>query len=130
MAAVFFAVSGAYVYLANPADDRIRAADLVRSPFFAKSIRAGIVANRLVMLALRDGDDCQICRLPILFEESPQWLPSLDHVIPRAHGGVHEPHNWRLTHAKCNNDIQTRDCPNCRAGRCKGLRRRTERTQR
>ena len=45
----------------------------------------------------RDGGRCGICRKPVAFESM-----HLDHVIPLARGGTHEPKNVQVTHPLCN----------------------------
>lgn len=49
------------------------------------------------LLRQRDGDNCEICGLPI---ESGQESP--DHIIQRAQGGMNEAKNIRLVHRACN----------------------------
>lgn len=57
-------------------------------------------------LALRDGAYCGICTQPVDMSLSRtfdgKWCPSVDHVIPRALGGSHEPDNLQLAHLYCN----------------------------
>ena len=52
----------------------------------------------------RDGWICQLCREPVQERRDPtdMWAASIDHVIPRAHGGTHDPRNLRLAHRYCN----------------------------
>lgn len=45
----------------------------------------------------RDGGICQLCHLPIAQAEA-----SLDHIVPLARGGTHEPANVQLAHRRCN----------------------------
>lgn len=69
----------------------------------------------------RDGWTCHLCNEPV-----PQDLeyshdtynplyPSLDHIVPRSHGGTDEPSNLRLAHTQCNS--QRRDSPITPRGR-------------
>lgn len=52
----------------------------------------------------RDNGMCQICGKKVaLKHKSPHpFSPSLDHIIPLAKGGTHEPKNVRLAHFICN----------------------------
>lgn len=52
---------------------------------------------RLPKLALRDGWLCHICRRKVVRKT---W--SVDHLIPRAHGGMHTWENVALAHHRCN----------------------------
>lgn len=45
----------------------------------------------------RDGGICQICLLPVSFEEM-----SPDHIIPISKGGLHATWNVQTTHRSCN----------------------------
>ncbi len=51
-----------------------------------------------------DGWKCHICRKPIKRDaKAPHPLsPTIDHVIPLAKGGTHEPGNCRAAHFRCN----------------------------
>lgn len=53
---------------------------------------------------IRDGHACQICGDPMDMEaRAPHPLsPSIDHVIPLARGGTHEPSNVQAAHFLCN----------------------------
>lgn len=46
----------------------------------------------------RDGGRCGICGKPVPYERM-----HLDHIIPLARGGTHEPRNVQTTHQRCNN---------------------------
>lgn len=61
-------------------------------------------------VALRDGYQCSICDQPVdLHLRRPNLLsPSIDHVIPRAHGGLDVPGNIALAHLLCNISKGTR----------------------
>lgn len=52
----------------------------------------------------RDGFVCQICGDPIdMAAKMPDpWAPSIDHIIPLACGGTHEPANVQAAHVICN----------------------------
>lgn len=52
----------------------------------------------------RDGYVCQLCDLPIDMNlEFPHRLfPTIDHIIPLAAGGMHEPGNVQAAHFACN----------------------------
>lgn len=56
--------------------------------------------------AIYDRDDwtCWLCHLPIDRHADAQsdMAPSLDHMIPLANGGTHEPGNTRTAHRGCN----------------------------
>jgi 5-methylcytosine-specific restriction endonuclease McrA len=74
-------------------------------------------------LLARDGNICSICgelmdatgRYP-----NTQRAASIDHVIPRSHGGNNALSNLRLAHRKCNANREDRDCPACATGHCPG----------
>lgn len=57
-------------------------------------------------LAARDGSQCGICGetvdLSITRKDSWHACPSIDHVVPRSHGGSDEGENLQLTHLGCN----------------------------
>ena len=58
-------------------------------------------------LADRDGVKCGICncRIDVVLSSGPRGSdagPSIDHVIPRSHGGSDDLSNLRLTHWSCN----------------------------
>lgn len=56
-------------------------------------------------LAQRDGTDCGICHQPVdmtLARVDGLDCPSVDHILPRSHGGSHEPANLQLAHLRCN----------------------------
>ena len=58
-------------------------------------------------LAKRDGTNCGICGYPVdmtLRRGDPGgvFCASVDHIIPRAHGGTHDPTNLQLAHFWCN----------------------------
>lgn len=46
----------------------------------------------------RDGGICGICQNPVPFDAF-----HLDHIIPLARGGTHEPKNVQVAHGRCNN---------------------------
>lgn len=58
-------------------------------------------------LAERDGSNCGICGKPVdmalrRYDEGGAWCASVDHIIPRARGGTHDPENLQLAHLYCN----------------------------
>lgn len=59
---------------------------------------------RVEALAARDGWRCWVCEGEV-DPAAPTGSPSsasIDHVVPRARGGVTEPDNLRLAHRRCN----------------------------
>ena len=52
----------------------------------------------------RDGWRCQICKLKVnpRYTGTHPKAPSLDHIIPLAVGGTHQPSNVQLAHFGCN----------------------------
>ncbi len=56
------------------------------------------------VLARRDGTDCSICHEPVdmTLRKPSLFGPSVDHVIPYARGGTHDPENLALAHLWCN----------------------------
>jgi len=52
----------------------------------------------------RDGTDCKICREPVdmslVFPD--MFRASVDHILPYASGGSHDPENLQLSHLWCN----------------------------
>ena len=54
----------------------------------------------------RDAWTCQLCFEPVERDlrggDYNPWSPSLDHIIPRSHGGADSWENLRLSHAWCN----------------------------
>jgi hypothetical protein len=62
-----------------------------------------IPAARRNALYERDGWTCQLCGDPVDPESTTgNWAPTLDHIIPRSHGGDHSDGNLRLAHRWCN----------------------------
>lgn len=56
-------------------------------------------------LAGRDGNTCGICGDPVdmsLSRSDGLMCPSVDHIMPRARGGTHDPENLQLAHLRCN----------------------------
>lgn len=56
-------------------------------------------------LARRDGAVCGICAEPVdmtLKRSESNMCASVDHIIPRALGGTHDPSNLQLAHLYCN----------------------------
>lgn len=60
-------------------------------------------AERYAIYA-RDGWVCWICNEPVDRDADilDNRYPSLDHVLPRKHGGTHSPNNLRTAHRQCN----------------------------
>ena len=57
-------------------------------------------------LAERDGAHCWMCAVPLLLRREDQHDPhyaTLDHIVPRAHGGPATLENLRLACRACNN---------------------------
>jgi 5-methylcytosine-specific restriction endonuclease McrA len=67
--------------------------------------RGAFVANvsRLAIFE-RDGWVCQLCKEPLDREaQAPAPLsPTIDHIVPLAVGGTHEPRNVQAAHFICN----------------------------
>lgn len=56
-------------------------------------------------LAQRDGTNCGICHEPVdmtITRAGGLDCPSVDHILPRARGGTHDPSNLQLAHLRCN----------------------------
>lgn len=57
-------------------------------------------------LAIRDGAFCGICEQPVDMDirraDDAKWCASVDHILPRALGGSHDPDNLQLAHLYCN----------------------------
>ena len=64
----------------------------------------------VLQLAERDGANCGICREPVTVTASGRDLlgPVVDHIRPRAHGGLNTPGNVQLAHMVCNSRKQDR----------------------
>ena len=67
-------------------------------------------------LAQRDGCACGICgkRVDVTLSSGPRGNPlgpSIDHVVPRSHGGTDDLANLRLTHWSCNRQRGNRGVP-------------------
>lgn len=60
-------------------------------------------ADRLAIYE-RDGWTCQLCTELVdpNVDVLDDWAPTLDHIIPRSHGGSDEHENLRLAHRWCN----------------------------
>jgi len=74
---------------------RMRMTGHGRSPSFVRHVPA---------LRERDGDECRLCCELIDFTvPHPDPLSrSVDHIVPRAHGGKDELDNYQLAHLICN----------------------------
>lgn len=62
------------------------------------------------LLRDRDGGGCHLCDTAINFSLSypDRMSPSVDHVVPRSHGGPNNDDNYRLAHLHCNVRRQNR----------------------
>ncbi|WP_130866647.1 HNH endonuclease [Acidipropionibacterium timonense] len=72
--------------------------------------QAHTIARLRPLIAATYGLVCHLCGQPINLDE-PRHLddgrlnpayPSIDHLIPRSHGGTDDLDNLRLCHARCN----------------------------
>jgi len=58
----------------------------------------------------RDGWECQLCHRAV--DPSLRYpnadAASLDHIVPLARGGTHEPANVQLAHSRCNSSKKDR----------------------
>lgn len=63
-----------------------------------------ITQRRRYALYRRDCWVCQICFEPVdrTLHHLDNWAASLDHIVPRSHGGDDSPENLRLAHRICN----------------------------
>ena len=59
---------------------------------------------RLKDIGDRDGWECHLCGLPVdpATRYPAPGAPSLDHLIPKSHGGRRTADNLRLAHVACN----------------------------
>lgn len=59
--------------------------------------------DRMALFA-SDGWACQICSEPVDYtaDSLSDWYPSVDHIVPRAHGGSDDISNLRTAHRWCN----------------------------
>ena len=62
--------------------------------------------RHLAVLAARDGYECRLCGelVDMSLHESHSRSASLDHLIPRAHGGSDHRDNLQLAHRACNEE--------------------------
>lgn len=86
---------------------RIKNSDAVRAKVQrrrARLLEAFVEDVDPAAIWLRDGGTCGICCQPIdpLLPWPHRMSKTLDHVIPLAKGGTHEPANVQLAHAVCN----------------------------
>ena len=70
----------------------------------ARELSAFIAPVDRYAIYRRDGWECWLCLGPCDRDADPQSdrAPSLDHIIPLANGGTHEPGNVRTAHRLCN----------------------------
>lgn len=69
-----------------------------------KGWRAPLRMRLAMQIAVRDGGKCQLCGVAVVYENGFQGdtAAEIDHIIPLAHGGTHDPENLRLTCKACN----------------------------
>jgi len=55
-------------------------------------------------LTRRDGTNCGICgeHVDVTLKKPHPLSPTVDHIIPWAKGGTHDPENLQLAHYTCN----------------------------
>ena len=87
--------------------DAYRATDaLDMAEAFRKELNLGAATGYLHALyrylADRDGDECYLCGRRVNLERKGSKGPSVDHLIPRSHGGTHDLANVALVHKSCN----------------------------
>ena len=63
----------------------------------ARLLAAFVESVDPVAIRIRDNDLCGICGSAVTIADQ-----SLDHIIPLARGGTHEPGNVQLAHRRCN----------------------------
>lgn len=73
-----------------------RKADKKRRKARERGARRAVRVDRAAIYR-RDGGICQLCWTPVGFK-----VMHLDHVVPLAHGGAHEPGNVQIVHPACN----------------------------
>ena len=63
-----------------------------------------ISGSNRIAIYLRDDWTCQICGERVDRHADPlsDWYPSLDHIVPRSHGGTDDADNLRTAHRWCN----------------------------
>ena len=85
--------------------DRILDDELKR--WLRARIDSGPMSIRAIVV-LRDLDVCWLCNNHVLFRHL-----SMDHVIPRSHGGSNGAENLRVAHDVCNSRRSNNNCPRC-----------------
>lgn len=60
------------------------------------------------MVVLRDLDVCWLCNDHVSLAEL-----SMDHVVPKSHGGTNDASNLRVAHKSCNSRRSNFHCPRC-----------------
>lgn len=76
------------------------------------SRRRGLIGVSRDALRALHGDDCYICQEPMLFNPKHHDNPlyaTMEHIVPRAKGGLSTWDNVKLAHFKCNNDKKDLD---------------------
>jgi len=72
---------------------------------FPSGQRVRFAASERLAVFERDNWICYLCGDPVDrygYANDPA-APAVDHVVPLAGGGAHEPSNWRTAHSYCNN---------------------------
>lgn len=97
----------------SPECQAIRDADVRRDHkhrYRARKRDAMVAPVSPLAIYRRDGWTCRLCSDPIDRGADPQspLAPSLDHVIPLANGGSHEPSNVWTAHMQCNSERTNR----------------------
>jgi hypothetical protein len=86
--------------------------------------RCGRASDTLLQVIAVSEGLCGLCGEIVLPKDY-----SLDHIVPRSHGGGDHPHNLRLAHRSCNSRRGSADCPACAAGVCRGKAQPGEETR-
>jgi 5-methylcytosine-specific restriction endonuclease McrA len=74
----------------------------------ARPTKKWIATRTREALYERDQWTCQLCNQPVpkdleySHNEYQPLYPSLDHIVPRSHGGTDDPTNLQLAHVECN----------------------------
>ena len=70
----------------------------------ARAARSWVSFEERRTVYVRDGWACQICgeQTSKRYAHDDPWSPTLDHIVPRSHGGTDALENLRLAHLWCN----------------------------